>query len=300
MSGRTNVLASGTTRSTLSFHVPLALLALSLFSAYLHAANTATSVSASDYQPAKAPALSATLDAREPLSALKDPPARKTIKKHDQVSPKADAPNSGEHFPDTAVGRALHKHLLILVDVSEGADARKDKSLEELRKNAKETNAALLSAYKKADPADYFGRWLISLTMWELKTDESYAALRDIAKSEIPAGLKDNDLAGSARSNESAIRQNATAGLAQLAHAGNAAAEKDLLSLALAPPSGDDAVRTVAIKGYLAAGRDYDARVRTLMAQLPKRYDDVVTLAVSPPEPVAAPGNSAIKTRNGG
>jgi hypothetical protein len=209
------------------------------------------------------------------------------------------APSSGEHFPATPVGRALEKHLLILVDVNPGADDRKARSLEELRKNAKEASQALLDAYHGADPADSFGRWLISLTMWE-KTDEGYGGLKEIANSEIPAGLKDNDREGSALANESAIRQNAAEGLAALARAGNTAAEKDLLSLALRPPSDDDAVRTVAIKGYLAAGSDYEARVQALKAQLPSRYHDVVTLKVSQPEDVVPPDHLPANPKNGG
>ena len=88
--------------------------------------------------------------------------------------------------------------------------------------------------------------------------------------------------------------------LAQLARNGNAAAEKDLLSLAVKPPSGDDAVRTVAIKGYLAAGRDADARARTMKAQLPPIYHDVVTLTVATPEKLELPSHSAILLKNGG
>jgi hypothetical protein len=210
------------------------------------------------------------------------------------------APSSSSHFPDTSVGRALDRHLLILVDVSPGANDRKARSLEELRNHAKEVSQALLDAYHGADPADSFGRWLISLTLWELKTDEGYPGLREIANSAVPAGLKDNDREGSALSNESAIRQNAAEGLAALARAGNTAAEQDLLSLALSPPSGDDAVRTVAIKGYLAAGGDYEARVQTLKAQLPSRYHDVVTLTVSQPEDATPPDHLPASPKNRG
>ncbi len=218
----------------------------------------------------------------------------------DRASMASGAPSSGERFPDTPAGRALDKHLLTLVDVNPGADDRKQRSLEELRKHAKEASQALLDAYHEADPADYFGRWLISLTLWELKTNEGYRGLREIANSEIPASLKDNDRAGSALANESAIRQNAAEGLAELARAGNTAAEQDLLSLALSPPSGDDAVRTVAIKGYLAAGSDYEARVQTLNAQLPSRYHDVVTLTVSQPEDASPPDYLPTSPKTGG
>jgi HEAT repeat protein len=218
----------------------------------------------------------------------------------DRVSLAPVTPSSGEHFPDTPVGRALDKHLLILVDINPGADDRKQRSLEDLRRHAKEASQALLDAYHGADPADSFGRWLISLTLGELKTNEGYPGLREIATSANPAGLKDSDREGSALTNESAIRQNAAGGLAGLARAGNTEAEKDLLSLALSPPSGDDAVRTVAIKGYLAAGTDYEARVQTLMAQLPRRYHDVVTLTVSQPEPAAPPDRLPASPKNGG
>jgi hypothetical protein len=210
------------------------------------------------------------------------------------------SPSSGEHFPDTPVGRALDKHLLILVDINAGADDRKQRSLVELRSHAKEASQVLLDAYHGANPADTFGRWLISLTLGELQTNDGYLGLTEIANSAIPAGLKDTDREGSALANESAIRQSATGGLAVLARAGNTAAEHDLLSLALHPPSGDEAVRTVAIKGYLAAGSDYEARVQTLKAQLPGRYHDVVTLTVSEPEPAFPPDHVPASPKNGG
>jgi hypothetical protein len=298
MNDRTNKVMFGDTNSLASL-VPLALFT---FGALI--SGTVGHTSPSDNKPSNAPTLSKTVDDREPLSALKDPPLsrqeKSSGKKPDQASTSGAAPNSGERFPDTPVGRALHKHLLILVDVSAGADEKKERSLEELRKNPKEVSQVLLAAYHHANSADYFGRWLLTLTLSELKTNEAYSGLRELATSKIPSGLKDNDHEGSALANESAIRQNAAEGLAQLARAGNSAAEKDLLGLAVSPPSGDDAVRTVAIKGYLAAGRDYDARVRTMKAQVPKRYYDVVTLTVSPPDQVTVPSNSAAKPKNGG
>jgi hypothetical protein len=226
----------------------------------------------------------------EPAPVSKPVPAAKADeKKADLVAPAPLVLKSARQFPDTEVGRGLDQHLSILQDISDGADQRKEDSLAQLRKNAKEASQNLLDAYQKAEPADYFRRWLLSLTLAELKTDEAYSGLHQLAMTPVPPGLKDNDLEGSALANESAIRQNAVAGLAALAKAGNASAEKDLLSLAIHPTSGDDAVRIVAIKSYLAAGSDYDARVRTLKAQLPSRYYGVVTLAVAPPERVAPP-----------
>lgn len=297
MNDLTNKIAFGDTRSFASSLAPLAVFALAaLISGCTHSEKTATTVdhgSPGGDKSSNAPVLSKTVDDREPLSAVADPPASRQEpaggKKSDRVTATGDAPKSDERFPNTPLGHALHQHLQTLVDISAGADERKERSLEELRKNAKEANQALLAAYQREDSKNYFGRWLLSLTLAELKTNEAYSALSEIAKSQVPSGLKDNDREGSALSNESAIRQNAAEGLAQLARAGNAAAEKDLLSLAVRPPSGDDAVRTVAIKGYLAAGRDYEKRVHTMKAQLPKRYHDVVTLTVSPPEQVAAP-----------
>jgi hypothetical protein len=212
-----------------------------------------------------------------------------SAKKPDQVSPTEGAPRPGARFPNTSVGRALDQHLRTLVDISAGADERKERSLVELRKNPKEASQALLAAYHATPPKDFFGRWLLSLTLSEFNSAEAYAGLREIAFSKVPEDLKDNDLEGSQRANESAIRQSCVAGLTRLARAGHPAAEKDLLSLALNPPSKDDAVRTVAIKGYLAAGRDYAARVKTLKARLPRQYHDVVTLTVSTPEEAQAP-----------
>jgi hypothetical protein len=220
--------------------------------------------------------------------------------RHDQTAMAPVEPRPGEHFPDTPVGRALGQHMLILVDVNPGADDRKQRSLEELRKHAKEASETLLDAYHRDDLGDSFGRWLLSLTLGELEANESYGGLKEIANSAIPTGLQDSDHTGSARANESAIRQSATEGLAALARAGNSAAENDLLSLALTPPSGDDAVRTVAIKGYLAAGRDYEARVQTLKTQLPNQYHDVVTLTVSQPEDPSPPDYLPLSPTNGG
>lgn len=207
---------------------------------------------------------------------------------------------SGEHFPDTPIGRALEQHMLTLVDISPGADERKLRSLAELRQHAKEASQDLIDAYHQADAADGFGRWLLSLTLGELQTDDGYPGLKEIAYAPIPDGLGDSDRDGNAAANESAIRQNAAEGLAALAHNGNAGAEQDLLALALRPPSGDDAVRTVAIKGYLAAGGDYAARVQALKAQLPPRYHDVVTLTVSQPEDATPPDFAPGRSRNGG
>lgn len=216
----------------------------------------------------------------------------------DHVSEAASA-RPGEHFPHTPTGRLLDQHLKILVDVNPGADDRRERSLAELRTHAKEASQDLLDAYHAADPADTFGRWLISSTLGELAVTEAYAGLVEIADSPVPPGLVDTDGAGSALANESAIRQNAADGLIALARAGNAAAERDLLHLALDPPSGDDAVRTLAIKGYLAAGTDYDARVQRLVAQLPARYHDVVTLTVTQPEPASPPEPRTAHTKNG-
>lgn len=274
-----------------------------------------TALLAHDWAHPAGPALqgAAATQARSPGGALfamgKDGPdgsapagatAPESREGFDRASMAPGSPGSGEHFPATPVGRALEQHLLILVDVNPGADERKARSLEELRKHAKEASQALLDAYHGANPADSFGRWLISLTLWELKTDEGYPGLKEIATSAMPAGLNDNDREGTALANESAIHQNAAEGLAALARAGNAAAEKDLLSLALHPPSDDDAVRTVAIKGYLAAGGDYEARVQALKAQLPGRYHDVVTLTVSQPEEATPPDHVVASPKNGG
>jgi hypothetical protein len=225
-------------------------------------------------------------------------PKEVSAKKPDQVSPTEGAPSPGARFPNTPVGRALDQHLQTLVDISEGADERKERSLVELRKNPKEASQALLAAYHAAQPKDFFGRWLLGLTLSELNSPEAYAGLREIAFSEVPADLKDNDLEGSQRANESAIRQSSVAGLTRLARAGNPVADRDLLSLALNPPSQDDAVRTAAIKGYLAAGKDYEARVQMLKARLPRQYHDVVTLTVSTPEEPPAPSVTA-KPRKG-
>jgi hypothetical protein len=260
-----------------------------------------TSPAQTSHAPSSPPTVAVTDLGGEPTTAkASESQARKArAKKPDRASITAGSPSSGERFPDTPVGRALHKHLLILVDISAGADERKERSLEELRKNPKEASQTLLAAYHAADPKDFFRRWLLTLTLSELGSNEAYLGLHEIAHSKVPADLKDNDLEGSQLANESAIRQNSVSGLILLARAGNSAAEKDLLGLALDPTSGDDAVRTAAIKGYLVAGRDYEARVQTLKARLPSRYHDVVTLTVSEPDEASEP-RPAVRPRNGG
>ena len=40
----------------------------------------------------------------------------------------------------------------------------------------------------------FFGRWLMTLTLSELDANDAYSGLREIAVSEVPADLKDNDL----------------------------------------------------------------------------------------------------------
>jgi hypothetical protein len=190
-------------------------------------------------------------------------------------------------FPDTPVGRALEEHLLISTDVTAGADARKAQSIAELRKNVEEASEELIGAYRKAPTQQYFGRWLLSLTLAELNSPEAYAPLREIATSEIQVESADPEKREFM--NESVIRQSAVMGLALLAKSGNTAAEEDMLNLALNPPSGEDAVRAMAIKGYLGANSDYDARVQTLLAQLPEQYQALVTLTVSRPDPPHVP-----------
>ncbi len=198
------------------------------------------------------------------------------------------AQSANRRFPDTAVGRALDQHLLILQDQTAGADARKAVSLAGLRKNAKEASGNLIDAYRAAPKQEYFGRWMMSLTLAELKSPDAYSSLKEIATSEIH--LQSNDPDKHERMNESVIRQSAVMGLAFLAKSGSADAAQDLLNLALNPPSGEGAVRVMAIKGYLAAGSDYEARVQTLMARLPAPYRGVVTLTASkrerPPLPI--------------
>jgi hypothetical protein len=193
-----------------------------------------------------------------------------------------------KRFPDTPVGRALQAHLLTLTDLTAGADARKQVSLAGLQQNPKEAAGNLMDAYRAAPKQEHFGRWMLSLTLAELKSPEAYSALREIATSEIR--LESADPEKHELMNESAIRQSAVRGLAFLAKNGHSGAEQDLLDLALNPPSGEGAVRAMAIKGYLAAGGDYAVRVQTLLARLPAQYHGVVTLNVSrpsrPPVPI--------------
>jgi hypothetical protein len=171
------------------------------------------------YSPPSPPERPASDLGGEPTAAkANESQSRKTrTKKPDRVSTAESSRDPGERFPDTPVGRALRNHLQILVDISAGADERKERSLEELRKNPKEASQALLAAYHAANSKDFFRRWLLSLTLSELGSNEAYPGLHEIAHSKVPAGLKDNDLEGSQLSNESAIRQNSVWGLILLA-----------------------------------------------------------------------------------
>src|ERR1051325_2918636 len=76
-------------------------------------------------------------------------PREISAKKPDNLSPTKGTASSD--FPKTPVGRALEQHLRALVDISAGADERKERSLMELRKNPRETSQALLAAYHATD-----------------------------------------------------------------------------------------------------------------------------------------------------
>jgi hypothetical protein len=176
----------------------------------------------------------------------------------------AEVAPSSERFPDTPMGRALHKHLLILIDITAGADERKESSLEELRKSPKEASQALLSAYRAADPRDFFRRWLTSLTLSELGSDEAYLGLREIAYSRIPEDLKDNDL-GALSANEShpaepvVVDPPRRAGNPRPRRPGESA--QSAVERRRGPDGGD--------QGLSSGGKDYEARVRTPKARLP-------------------------------
>src|SRR5215471_1630951 len=105
-------------------------------------------------------------ESRPPGSASR--PKEVSATKPDQSAAAEGGASAGGRFPNTPVGRALEQHLKTLVDISGGADERKERSLTELRKNAKEASASLLAAYHATEPRDFFRRWLLSQTLSEL------------------------------------------------------------------------------------------------------------------------------------
>ena len=114
-------------------------------------------------------------------------------------------------------------------------------------------------------PRTSSGRWLLGLTLSELNSAEAYAGLREIASSEVPADLKDNDLRGSQRANESAIRQSSVAGLdpprPRRESFGRERPAESRSSIRRRKTTRSGRWRSRAIS---AAGRDYEARVQRL------------------------------------
>lgn len=194
-------------------------------------------------------------------------------------------PEPASLFPDTALGRQLEEHMLILAlpaEQADYADGRYAESLEHLRRTSAETVRLLNDAYGNIEVRRYFERWCLAKTAADLEVAEAYPLLRMIARAPIPTELHDDTHHFSTQEEEVMIRLRAVYGLASLAVRQHLKADEDLLALA----SDDEVnmiIRVRAVKGYLRAGRDYAARERILKSRLPQDLHGMVTLDTTPP-----------------
>jgi hypothetical protein len=119
----------------------------------------------------------------------------------------------------------------------------------------------------------------VASTLAELESDHAYAALRAIAFEPLPAIAQSSHHLDPALQNQVIVRMVTIDGLAALAKHGNERAEADLWDMASATEHAvPEALRAVAVKGYLASGDDYAAREQRLTRSLPKGLHWAVTL----------------------
>ena len=190
-----------------------------------------------------------------------------------------------ELFPDTEAGRMLREHMMILALPTESpdeADRRYARSITELRKNPKEVLDLLTSAYRRIEPFRYYDRWALVKTLADLGLPGAYESLGAIARAPLPPEQNKDVHHFSTQEDEVMIRLRAVDGLGRLAASGHKAADANLLALATDRANPNLAIQARAIKAYLRAGRDYDARARLLKSRLPPDRHGVITLQVTP------------------
>jgi hypothetical protein len=203
----------------------------------------------------------------------------------DKGADKSETPRDNEIFPATEFGLKLKAHMLIMAlptEMPEEADRRYSESLAELRKSQAEVVQLLTGGYNKIEATRYFERWGLTKTLADLNATEAYETLVSIARAPLPPELNKDLHHFSTQEEEVMIRLRAIEGLTALATQGHEKAGADLLALAIEPKYQNRAVQTRAIKGYLRAGQDHEARAKLLQDRLPKEMHGVVTLNVTP------------------
>lgn len=215
-----------------------------------------------------------------PEQLVSTPSKKPTAKIPEQKKSSADQPRPSK-FPDTEVGRRLEKNSVAMVSFGEGVEERYQASLEELRKNPEESIKVLKEVYQNAEETQYFGRWKLVHTMSAIQDKAALAPLSEIAVSPIPPEKYPRvEHAPSSTAQESHIRVTALDGLAYLARNGQEEAEGVLLQSSR--DNTDRTIRRRAIRGYLAAGDNYEERETKLKAIVPEEQHDLIHLDVTP------------------
>ncbi len=199
-------------------------------------------------------------------------------------------------FPRSTVGELLTRHLDSQVAVGEQAERDYQVSLRRLR-GEPEAVGLLRDAYAREPESEYFARWQLVYTLASLEQREALSPLARIALSPLPAEQGESPEVSTVGL-ESNIRVAAVDGLAALARRGVPEAETVLRRLVTHP---DLSIRQRAVRGYLAAGADYDARVKTLRAALPPSDHGLITLETTEvrriPHPDDTPEDLGPRTR---
>ncbi|EPX59703.1 hypothetical protein D187_002447 [Cystobacter fuscus DSM 2262] len=203
----------------------------------------------------------------------------------DVAQPGAPVPTS-PLFPSSTVGDLLTRHLNLMVSVGEEVESRYQESLRLIQKEP-EAVRLLQDAYSKTVETEYFLRWQLVYTLASLNQRDALSGLVRIAVSTIPAERGSAEFFTTGQ--ESNIRVAAVDGLASLAKLGVTEAGSYLLRLS---QHSDLSIRQRAVRGYLAAGPDYDARVKLLQANLPTSDHGLITLRVTEVRGVAHPDDT--------
>ncbi|ATB35161.1 hypothetical protein CYFUS_000573 [Cystobacter fuscus] len=212
---------------------------------------------------------------------------------HAQTRPPPDIAQPGTPvptsplFPSSTVGDLLTRHLNLMVSVGEEVESRYQESLRLIQKEP-EAVRLLQDAYAKTVETEYFLRWQLVYTLASLNQREALSGLVRIALSTIPAERGGSDEFFTT-GQESNIRVAAVDGLASLAKLGVTEAGSYLLRLS---QHSDLSIRQRAVRGYLAAGSDYDARAKLLQANLPTSDHWLITLRVTEVRGVAHPDDT--------
>lgn len=159
------------------------------------------------------------------------------------------------------------------------AESAYQASLEELRRDVVESVRLLRDAYWNTPELHHETRLVLTSTLADLGSDEAFEPLRDIATDPVPPERFEDSHDASSQSEERIIRMIAIDGLAGLAKAGNGEADAELLAMATDPGfASQRAGRIRAIRGYLAAGADTEARAETLRSHVPEDLHWAISL----------------------